>query len=175
STIDALLSVDYDKPDGASMSGDAHLTVSGDKLDLRIYYLGFLAAEVSEEGGIIKSKPKLDKSKGVLLVDGLRGSLFWWDIRDYTLTEEENLYVLKNSFREVSIDRSTLLPVRQTIELENGGHLEISYEEPAQVEKEGEEGKEGDAAYSPLWYQSRMKIVYRGHSITVKIKSYSQI
>lgn len=176
STIDALLSVDYDKGDGGSMSGDAHLTVSGNKLDLRIYYLGFLAAEVSEQDGIIKSKPKLDRSKGVLLVDGLRGSLFWWDIRDYTVTERDNLYVLKNSFKEVAINRETLLPVRQTIELENGDRLEISYESPARVEKEETAGGEAVAdAYEPLWYQSEMKIAYRGHTVKVRVKSYSTL
>ncbi|MFA5354922.1 MAG: hypothetical protein WC291_11890 [Thermodesulfovibrionales bacterium] len=177
STIDAVLAVEYEKGDGGGMSGDAHLTVTQEKLDLRIYYLGFLAGEVSEEGGIIKSKPRLDRNKGTLLVDGLRNSLFWWEISDYAVSERDNLYVLKNSFREVAIDRETLLPVRQTIELENGDRLEISYESPARVEKEetAEGGESVTDAYEPLWYQSEMNIAYRGHTVKVRVKSYSTL
>jgi len=76
SSINTVLGLEYEKND-TIMSGDASLSASPDKLSLRIYYLGFLQGEVYEENGTIKSKPKLDKNKSALLVEGLKSSLFW--------------------------------------------------------------------------------------------------
>src|SRR5208337_4741971 len=59
-TIEAVLAIDYEKND-ATMSGDAHLDLSPSSLNLRIYYLGFLYGELSEDNGVIHSKPKFDK------------------------------------------------------------------------------------------------------------------
>src|SRR5208283_2735972 len=91
-SIEAVLSIDYEKND-AIMSGDAHLNLSPAALDLRIYYLGFLAGEVKEDNGVIKGKPKLDKYKSTFLVDGLRNSFLWWTISDYTIQENRDNYV----------------------------------------------------------------------------------
>ena len=49
---------------------------------MRIYSFGFLAFEMTAHNGIIKSKPPVDRNKGILLSSGLRDCLFWWDIKD---------------------------------------------------------------------------------------------
>ena len=115
------------------MSGDASLSASPDKLSLRIYYLGFLQGEVYEENGIIKSKPKLDKNKSALLVEGLKSGLFWWNITDYDTFETAASYELRNANRKVIIDKQSLLPVEQTIYFDNGDRLIISYEAPSRI------------------------------------------
>ncbi|HEX8947729.1 MAG TPA: hypothetical protein VF790_02135, partial [Dissulfurispiraceae bacterium] len=63
-SIEAVLSVEYEKND-STMTGDAFLNLSEDRLSLRLYYLGFLAGEVSEEDGVIKSNPKMSKYKSI--------------------------------------------------------------------------------------------------------------
>ncbi|HTZ18084.1 MAG TPA: hypothetical protein VMB78_06555, partial [Dissulfurispiraceae bacterium] len=68
SSINTVLGIEYEKND-TIMSGDAALSVSPDKLSLRIYYLGFLQGEVYEENGKIRSKPKLDRNKSIILVE----------------------------------------------------------------------------------------------------------
>lgn len=158
-SIEAVLSVEYEKND-STMSGDASLNVSEDKLNLRLYYLGFLAGEVSEDNGIIKSKPKLDKNKSTILIDGIKNSFLWWNIKDYTLHEKEDAYELKNSYRKLLISKKTLLPVQQTIELNDGEELKIFYDAPAKTAED-------------KWYNSRLKIEFKNYIVKIKVKSYS--
>ncbi|MDI6802156.1 MAG: hypothetical protein QMD01_08945 [Thermodesulfovibrionales bacterium] len=173
SAIEAILSIEYEKNDDA-MSGDALLTLSENSLNLRLYYLGFLAWEVKENKGIIKSNPSLDKNKSILLIDGIRNSFFWWNIKDYTLQEQENSYELENSYRKIIMNKKTLLPVEQTIELNSGEKLNITYGDPVKLNSEGTKDKQ-DAANSSLdlWYPSRLKIDFKNHSMKIKVKSYS--
>ncbi|MFO0751843.1 MAG: hypothetical protein U0411_00775 [Thermodesulfovibrionales bacterium] len=168
SSIEAVLSIEYEKKDGA-LSGDAFLHLAHDTLTMRIYYLGFLAGEVTEEEGVIRSKPKLDRSKSILLVDGLRNSFFWWNMKEYRIEEKEDVYLLYNSYRKVVISKKTLLPVRQTIELESGDTIEIAYDEPAW--NAGAAG--GSAAPLQQRYQSKLTIGLRNHLVRVKVKSYT--
>ena len=168
-SIEAILSIDYEKNE-ATMSGDAFLNLSPAALDLRIYYLGFLAGEVKENNGVIKSKPKLDKYKSIVLVDGLRNSFLWWTISDYTIKETEDSYVLRNFSRTLTISKKNLLPLQQTIELDTGEEMTISYDEPARNEPEtAKNGLDPEIA----WYQSRLSIRYRNHLVKVRVKSYT--
>jgi hypothetical protein len=189
-SIEAVLSIEYEKND-STMSADASLNVSEDKLNLRLYYLGFLAGEVSEDNGIIKSKPKLDKNKSTILIDGLKNSFFWWNIKDYTLQEKEDIYVLKNSYRKILVSKKTLLPVQQTIELNDGEELNIFYDAPAKTEvgnqhpavsEDTSEKTMIDPQHStlitpysslPLWYNSRLKIEFKNYIVKIKVKSYA--
>ncbi|MBF0559709.1 MAG: hypothetical protein HQL08_13125 [Nitrospirae bacterium] len=168
-SIEAVLSINYEKND-AAMSGDAALNLSGDALNLRLYYLGFLAGEIKENNGIISSKPKIDKYKSIVLVDGLKNSFMWWTISDYTIQEREDSYVLKNSSREVIIGKKDLLPVKQTVEFENGEELNITYDTPAHSRPETNQYVTDPETG---WYQSRLSIRYRNHLVNVKVKSYS--
>jgi hypothetical protein len=170
SSISTVVGLDYEKND-VIMSGDASLSVSPDKLSLRIYYLGFLQGEVYEENGKIKSKPKLDKNKSLILVEGLKSSLFWWNITDYTVTETADAYELRNGYRRVVVNKESLLPVEQTIELENGDTIAISYDTPSRIISE--DGKE-TLDNSPLsWYQSRVRIQLKNYIVRINVKSYS--
>ncbi len=168
-SIEAVLSIDYEKND-ATMSGDAFLNLSPSALDLRIYYLGFLAGEVKEDNGVIKSKPKLDKYKSIVLVDGLRNSFLWWTISDYTIQETEDSYVLRNFNRTLTIGKKDLLPLEQTLELDNGEEMTISYDGPACNKPDtAKNGLDPEIA----WYQSHMSIRYRNHQLKVRVKSYT--
>lgn len=170
SSISTVVGLDYEKND-TIMSGDASLSVSPDKLALRIYYLGFLQGEVYEENGKIKSKPKLDRNKSLILVEGLKSSLFWWNITDYKVSETADAYELRNGYRRVVVNKESLLPIEQTIQLENGETLAISYDTPSRIISEN--GKE-TADNSPLsWYQSRVKIQLRNYIVRINVKSYS--
>jgi hypothetical protein len=186
-SIETVLSVEYAKSDGM-MSGDASLRLSEDDLDLRLYYLGFLAGEIREHNGIIQSKPNLEGNKKALLVEGLKNSFLWWNIKDYRVEEREDLFVLRNSYREIVISKKTLLPVRQTVELENGDTLTITYDSPAKAEgektgnQEDEKKTEADTpsttqsrtfTLSELWYPSQITIEMRRYLVKVKVKSYS--
>jgi len=170
SSINSVLGLEYEKND-TIMSGDAALSASADKLSLRIYYLGFLQGEVYEENGTIKSKPKLDKNKSTLLVEGLKSGLFWWNIRDYETFETVASYELRNSKRQVIIDKESLLPVQQTIYLENGDRLIISYTAPSRVAPEDSKDILEDSPLS--WYQSRIKMQLKNYVVRVSVKSYS--
>jgi hypothetical protein len=168
--IEATISVVYEKQD-SSMSGDAILKVSDDSLDFRIYYLGFLAGEIQEYKGIIKSNPRLDRNKSAILVDGLKNSFFWWNIQDYSIHESEDIYILRNSYRKIIISKDTLLPIQQTIELYNGEKLNIFYDLPQRAD--------ADSSFLtssiPLWYQSHLKIELRDQIVMIRVQSYSAL
>ncbi|MGO9614181.1 MAG: hypothetical protein ACLPX5_14280 [Dissulfurispiraceae bacterium] len=185
SSIEAGLAIQYEKNE-ASLSGDAFLTVSRDNLNLRIYYLGFLAGELVEDHGTIRSKPQLDKNKSIMLVEGLKNSIFWWNIEDYTVKDNEGQYILTNGFRQIVVNKKTLLPEEQTLELDNGETLSISYESPVKYVREkgqDDEAKDeggSDAVSRPnnsqtfeLWFPSHLKMQYKNQTVKITVKSYS--
>lgn len=161
SAIEATFSIIFEKDNG-ELKGDGVLNISKEgNLILRIYSLGFLALELTSEKGIVKSTPGLDRNKGTILVSGLRDCLFWWDIQDFDVNEKENLYLIKNQSRMIWMDRKTLLPMKQTISLEDGRDLDIFYEGYERV---------GD-----IWYPLRIKIELSGYSVTLRFKDISFI
>jgi hypothetical protein len=169
-SIEAVLAVEYRKEDSV-MTGDAFLSLSDKAMTLRLYYLGFLAGEITEEEGAIRSTPKIDRKKSTLLVDGLRSGIFWWNVKDYTVEEDGEFYTLRNTSTRVSISKDTLLPVEQVIELNNGDSLRISYNEPARIDVG--EGEPADLSPILQWYPSRLNIELRNHAVRIKVKSYS--
>jgi|SRR5208283_632530 len=185
SSIEAGLAIEYEKNE-ASLSGDAFLTVSRDTLNLRIYYLGFLAGEVVEDHGAIRSKPKLDRNKSIMLVEGLKNSIFWWNIEDYTVRDKEGRYVLTNAFRQIVVNKKTLLPEEQTLELDSGETLSISYDSPVKyVREKGQDDEQKDksgidAVSRPnsfqtfeLWFPSHLTMQYKNHTVKITVKSFS--
>lgn len=157
-SVAATFSVEFEKND-STITGDAALELTDNSLDLRIYSLGFLVAEVTEADGVVKSNPELNRNKSMLLVDGLRNGIFWWRIRDYDVEEQHGMYQLRNSWQRILIDKKTMLPTYQSIELDNSRELRIFYEDPLSSGK--------------FWYPSRMKIELSGYVVRLQIKSIS--
>jgi len=158
--INATFYVEFEKKD-TTMAGDAALTLTENSLDLRIYSMGFLMAEIKETNGIIKSNPPSDRNKNTILVEGLRSSMFWWLIKDYKIEGQNGNYHIGNSNRKIVIDKKTLLPLSQAIGLDDGRELRITYEEP--------ENSNG------FWYPSKMKIELSKYVVKLKVKSLELI
>ncbi len=171
-TIEAVLSLEYEKGDSL-MNGDASLTLSENSLELKIYYLGFLAGYIRENNGDVTVSPKMDRNRSLILVEGLKNSFMWWKAIDNTHTISENgrFYKLENYNRKIFLDKKTLLPAQQFIELYNGDELRIFYESPARID----DVSDGVQALSApaRWYQSNMKISLNNHILKIKIKSYT--
>lgn len=157
-SVEATFSIEFEKDD-STMTGDAVIELTDEVLSLRVYSLGFLAAEVIAENGVIKSNPRLDRNKSAILVDGLTNSFLWWTIKNYEIEEKDDMYQLRSSWRKLLIDKKTMLPRQQTIELDNGRELNVFYEEPA---NSGE-----------FWYPSKMRIELSRYAVTLKIKTIS--
>jgi hypothetical protein len=159
SDIETLFSIIFEKDD-TEMKGDGVLNISrnGD-LSLRVYSFGFLAFELVSENGVIKSAPTLDRNKGIILTYGLRDCLFWWDIKNFEVDQKEGIYLLKNLSRKVWIDGKTMLPIKQTVSLEDDRELNFYYENP---------GNSGS-----IWYPTKIRIELSKYSVTLKIKEIS--
>ncbi len=158
-SIETKFSVLFEKKD-SEVRGDAALDISqtGD-MSLRVYSMGFLAMELSSRDGLVKSNPALDSGKKLILTRGMRDCLFWWDIRDFKLAEENGYYVLESPDREIWIDKKTFLPARQNIYFEDGRVLNVYYDNPT---------SEDD-----VWYQSRIRIEFLQYAVTFTIKHMS--
>jgi hypothetical protein len=171
-SIEAVLSLEYEKGDSL-MNGDASLTISENTLDLKIYYLGFLAGYISENNGVVTVSQKIDRNRTLMFVEGLKNSFLWWKIMDntYTIEEDGRFYKLENYNRKIFLDKKTLLPAQQFIEIYNGDELRIFYDSPARIEDAGD----AVLAHSPaaMWYQSGMRISLNNHHLKIKIKSYT--
>jgi hypothetical protein len=143
---------------GGEMSGDGALTISnsGD-LDLRIYSLGFLAMEVTARDGIVKSSQKIETAKRLLLTEGLRDCIFWWNMDDVVIGEEAGMYVLRSGHRAVWVDKKSFLPIKQVVFLDDGKELSISYDEPVQENNR--------------WYQSRIRIEFLQYAVSLSVKT----
>lgn len=161
SLIETRFSITFEKED-TEIKGDGLLNISreGD-MNMHIYSFGFLAFELASENGIIRSSPVIDRNKGIILTHGLRDCLFWWDIKDFDVIENEKDYLLSNSSRKIWIDRRTMLPVRQTVSLEDGRDLDISYENPEKTDD--------------IWYPSKIRIELSRYAVVLRIKDISFI
>ena len=156
SRLETSFSVVFEKP-GSEIYGVGRLNVSGNgDLEMKVYSLGFLALELSSRNGAVKSDPGLDSVKKLILTQGLRDSIFWWDIKDFTVREEGGFYLLRNTERVVLIDKKSGLPVRQEIYL-NGRVLTVYYDNPARAEG--------------VLYQSKMKIELSKYTVTLTVKN----
>ena len=156
SRIDATFSVIFEKADSETR-GDGILNIfnNGD-LELRVYSLGFLAMELTSRNGAVKSKPGLDRDKTGMLTKGLRDCLFWWDIKDFTVEDEDGHYLLSNTGREIMIDKKSSLPKKQRIYFSKGKVLTVYYDNPARG--------------NGILYQSKMKIELSKYSVTLLAK-----
>jgi len=152
--IEADFSITFQK-DGSRMRGEGVLTISknGD-LNLRVYSLGFLAFELTSDSGIVRSAPVLDRTKREILTYGLRDCLFWWDIEDYEIAEEGNAFLIRSFPRKLWVDSKTMLPVQQSVQLEDDRELWFYYEKP---EKMGE-----------VWYPSKIRIELSRYTVTLE-------
>lgn len=159
SSIETTFSVVFERID-TEMRGDGALNLlkNGD-LSMRVYSFGFLAFEMSARNGIITSNPPVERNPGVMLSSGLRDCLFWWDIEDFSLEEDENVYVLQNRKRSLWINKKTMLPVKQMVSLDDGRELMIRYDNPAHA---------GD-----LWYPSKIRIELAHYAVTLTIRDIS--
>jgi hypothetical protein len=155
---DTAFSVLFEKDD-SEIRGEGVLNIYGNgDLELRVYSLGFLALELVSRDGKVKSNPGLDSAKKAILTHGLRDSIFWWDIDNYTVRDEGAYYLLKNAGREITIDKELMLPVKQQIFFSDGKMITVHYGNPA-----AEDG---------LPYQSRMKIELSRYSVTLTFKNF---
>ncbi|HTR44645.1 MAG TPA: hypothetical protein VMH06_02960 [Thermodesulfovibrionales bacterium] len=156
--LTSTFSIEFEK-DGGVVKGDAVLKLTPETLELRVYSLGFLVAEVTADETSTTSDPPIDRNRIALLVEGLRNSFFWWSIQNGEIREEDNIYRVRNSWRRVYISKKTFLPERQVIELEDGRELEVTYEEPDRI--------------SGVWFPSRLRIALSRYSVNLKIKTLS--
>jgi len=156
SSIEATFSIVFEKED-TEIKGDAALDMesSGD-LSLRVYSLGFLALDLSSKDGVARSNPHLDGSKKLILTEGLKNCLFWWGMEGSTIREDNGDFLIRNSSREVWVDKRTFLPKRQNIYFKSGKMLIIFYEDPA--------------VSNGVWYQSRMRIELAKYAVALTIR-----
>ena len=157
--IEMKFSILFEKKD-SEVRGDAALEISrsGD-MSLRVYSLGFLAMELTSRDGQVRATPALDRGKKLILTRGLRDCLFWWDMEEFSLFEEDGHYLLRGPDRELWIDKKTFLPARQNIYFEDGKVLNVYYDNPA---------REND-----IWYQSKIRIEFLQYAVTFTIKHMS--
>jgi hypothetical protein len=168
-SIKSVIGIEYEQ-DGSAVTGDGALSVSPDSLSLRIYYMGFLQGEIYQEGRLIRSNPKLDRYKSAILVNGLKSSIFWWNIGDYSKTETSTHYELNDDSRRILIDKRTLLPTEQNVVLDNGDILNITYYKPQQ--RLTEDGRPVDPGSPMGWYPSLLKIELGNRVVRISVKSY---
>lgn len=157
-SIDSTFSIEFER-DGSVMKGDAVLKLTSETVDLQVYSLGFLVAEVLSNSEITKSDPPLDRLKLSILVDGLKSSFFWWSVRNPDIMDDQERYRISNSWRMLFVDKKTLMPERQTIDLEDGRQLNVFYDEPSLIDG--------------TWFPSKMRIELAHLSVNLKIKTIS--
>ena len=156
--MESTFSLEFEK-DGNLMRGDAVLRLAPDFLDLQVYSLGFLVAEVTSDKTMTRSDPPVDRNRLLMLVDGIRSSFFWWSVKYPAISSEDGLYLVSNSWRRLFINSRTMMPEKQIIDLEDGRQLTVLYEEPALMEGG--------------WFPSEMRIELSGQVLSLKIKTLS--
>jgi len=157
-SLDASFTIEFVR-DGSTMKGDAVLRLTPEDLDLRVYSLGFLVSEVTSHEGLTKSTPPIERTRLLLLIDGIRNSFFWWSIEGYEIDEDDAAFFVTNSWRRIVFNKRTLLPVRQMINLEEGKELHIFYEDPQPLDG--------------VWFPSKMRIELSFYTVHIAIRELS--
>jgi hypothetical protein len=156
--LESTFSIEFEK-EGSVMKGEGALRLTPDSLDLQVYSFGFLVAEVSSNSTATSSNPPIDRNKLSLLVDGLRNSFFWWSVKNPEIRDDHGTYRVSNSWKKVFIDKKTMMPLRQTIELDEGRQLDVIYKEPAFMDG--------------VWFPSKMRIALSYQSVNLTIETLS--
>lgn len=153
--VDTKFKANFERDD-IDYKGDGRLVISknGD-LQLRIYLLGMLVFEMESNNGEINSKPPLDNNKKVFLANGLKECIFWWNIKDYSISEENGQYLLENDVKRLWIDKNTMMPLRQTMSLEDDLYLDITYDEPKKI--------------NDIWYPQKILVQLSNYKLTLII------
>ena len=156
--LESTFSIEFEK-EGSVMKGEGALRLTPDSLDLQVYSFGFLVAEVSSNSTATSSNPPIDRNKLSLLVEGLRNSFFWWSVKNPDIRDDHGTYRVSNSWKKVFIDKKTMMPLRQTIELDEGRQLDVKYEGPAFLDG--------------VWFPSKMRIALSHQSVNLTIETLS--
>ncbi len=157
-SLESTLDIEFEK-DGSVMRGDGVFRLTADSLDLQVYTLGFLVAEVTSNNSVTRSNPPIDKNKLFILVDGLRNSFFWWSIKNPVVRNDHDAYLVSNSWRRLFLNKRTMMPEKQIIDLEGGRQLTAYYDEPAFMDG--------------VWFPSKMRLELSGQSVSLTIKTLS--
>jgi hypothetical protein len=127
-----------------------------DWVHMRVYQLGMLVRDFVIKDNtlyVLSGKEDLNLKN---LGREMHNAIFWWeDINNGTLTVNNDKYVISSSYKELHLDRDTLLPLIQIISSEQG-LIVMNYEEP----------KETDG----YWYNSIIKINLNEFKFNVKLK-----
>lgn len=156
--LESTFSIEFEK-EGSVMKGEGALRLTHDSLDLQIYSLGFLVAEISSNNTETSCNPPIDRNKLSLLVDGLRNSFFWWSVKNPDISDTHGTYRISNSWKKVFLDKRTMMPLRQMIELEGGRQLEVKYEDPVFMDG--------------VWFPSKMRIALLQQAVNLTIETLS--
>lgn len=157
-SLESTFYIEFER-DGSIMKGDAILRLTPETMDLQVYSLGFLVAEVISNGDGTRSNPSIDRNKLSMLVDGIRNSFFWWSVKNPGIKDDNDSYLVSNSWRMLFINKKTMMPEKQIIELDDGRQLNVFYEEPALMDG--------------VWFPSKMRIELSRQSVNLKIKTLS--
>ncbi len=167
-TVKFLFSIRVNRQ-GEEISGNASMFINGDdtaggETVLRVYSLGFLISEIRlSDGKIITEGKNLSPEKAYLLIEALRSCLLWWRMEERELEEQDNLIIIRNSWRKVYIDQD-YIPRRQEIDLPQVPSVVINYERPEFYPSEDKEFKKG------IWFPSLITVRLQGNEISLHIK-----
>lgn len=165
--IEASIEISYERGD-STLSGDLYLKANHREMLLRYYYLGLPAGEMLyRDGEIVSSNVRISKARTRLLAEGIKNSIFWWQVDYDEQYETDEVYILRAIGREINIDKKSLLPLNQTLRLSNGELVSISYSNPKKLHPEKDNQRPND------WYQSQVQIQYRDHSLDATIRRLS--
>jgi hypothetical protein len=154
--IETKFSATFERND-IDYKGDGKLIISqnGD-LQLRIYLLGMLVFEMESNNGHISTKPLLEQNKSFFLANGLKDCIFWWDIKDYTINDDDGKYLIENNIKRLWLDKETMMPIKQIISIDDDLYLSITYDKPEKI--------------NDIWYPQKILLQLHDYKLTLTIK-----
>lgn len=125
-------------------------------IHMRMYQLGILVRDfVIKDDSLYVLSGKNDNNLKKLGKE-LYNAIFWWDgYSSGELSGEGEAYIIRTEDREIHLDRTTLLPLKQEIRTLNK-YILVTYHEPV---------NNGD-----FWYPSLLKISMDDFIFSVKLK-----
>ncbi len=155
--IKAVVDIDVERDNSPYHHSSASVMIKKPHVaHIRMYNFGVLSGDVVVKGDDVHVLYGKINREFDAFIKKLYDTVFWWDdVEDGYMYQDSNMYIIRTNDRKLYLDSATLLPVKQSVRLEDK-MLYITYDMPA---------KEGN-----FWYPSFLEIRMDKYKFSVKVE-----
>ncbi|MBF0320270.1 MAG: hypothetical protein HQL01_10770 [Nitrospirae bacterium] len=137
-----------------NLSGDAVIRITPNDFEVRMYSMGFPAAQFSLIDGIFYSNPKFKGEEERTMVNCIMEGIFWWRAKNMKATDTGSEIYLKRPGQIVVLDNDTFKPIEHAMALPMGESLHIAYKKVKKIDG--------------VWFPMKLEATSERYNLTIE-------